>query len=65
MADLVTIDTYECNGCGSCAELCPEVFAMDEDGAKAHVHSQPEAVTAELEKAAAFCPQACITLSRA
>ncbi len=62
MKELVVIDTYECNGCESCVVLCPEVFGMDETGDKALVLEQPKEITPDLEKAAAFCPQSCITL---
>ncbi len=62
MKELVVIDTYECNGCGSCVSLCPDVFEMDQTGDKALVREQPLEITPDLEKAAAFCPQVCIIL---
>jgi len=36
---MVKINTKKCIGCGLCASLCPEVFAMGSDG-KAKVKSQ-------------------------
>jgi ferredoxin len=37
----VTIDRSGCIGCGLCAETCPEVFRMNEDG-KAETYAQPD-----------------------
>jgi ferredoxin len=31
----ITIDGEECIGCGSCVELCPDVFQMQADEEKA------------------------------
>ncbi|MCW5198999.1 ferredoxin, partial [Desulfobulbus sp. F3] len=25
----IEIDSYRCSGCGTCVEMCPEVFKMD------------------------------------
>ena len=33
----IVINQEECIGCGTCAELCPEVFEMNEEEEKAHV----------------------------
>ena len=35
----VRIDKEACVGCGLCADMCPDVFAMEED--KAVVSAQP------------------------
>lgn len=59
----IIIDVYECNGCGSCVEICPEVFAMDEAGEKAYLLDSEVEVTDKVEKAAAYCPQKCIEIS--
>ncbi len=59
MAKSIIIDVYECNGCGSCVEICPEVFVMD-DGEKATLEDPNAAVTEKVEEAAAYCPQKCI-----
>ncbi len=55
----IVIDVYECNGCGSCVEICPEVFAMD-DGEKAVLLDSEAEVTDKVEEAAAYCAQKCI-----
>ncbi|MEN8198545.1 MAG: ferredoxin [Thermodesulfobacteriota bacterium] len=60
MALSITIDVYECNGCGSCVEICPEVFVMDETDEKATLVDSDAEVTEKVEEAAAYCPQKCI-----
>lgn len=39
---VIRINLDECIGCGVCAQLCPEVFILDEDEGKARVISQKE-----------------------
>jgi ferredoxin len=57
----VVLDEECCVGCGSCAELCPEVFEMDADTEKAHV-ILPEGGNEEcIEEAMASCPDDCIS----
>lgn len=60
MKKTIIIDSYECNGCGSCVEICPEVFVMDDDGEKAILIDPDAEVTDKVEEAAAYCPQKCI-----
>ncbi|MEN8190919.1 MAG: ferredoxin [Thermodesulfobacteriota bacterium] len=60
MARSISIDVYECNGCGSCVEICPEVFVMDESGEKATLIEPDAEITEKVEEAAAYCPQECI-----
>ncbi len=53
----VVVDKDLCIGCGLCADACPKVFELQDDG-KAGVISQ-EAAKAELDcakDAAASCP---------
>ena len=42
MAKRVVIDTDECTGCETCVELCPEVFAFNENEEKAEKHHRTE-----------------------
>ncbi len=56
----IIIDVYECNGCGACVEICPEVFAMD-DWEKATLLDPDAEVTEKVEEAAAYCAQKCIS----
>jgi len=58
----VSLDSYECNGCGTCAELCPAVFRMDDTGDKAELIDGCVPLIPELEQAATMCPVKCIEL---
>ena len=55
----ILIDSYECNGCGSCVEICPEVFVLDDSEKATLIDSEAE-ITEKVEEAAAYCPQKCI-----
>ena len=60
MGKSVVLDEDCCMGCGSCAELCPEVFEMDEAGEVAHV-LLPEGGDEDcIEDAITACPEECI-----
>lgn len=48
------VDMDLCIGCGSCAELCPEVFEMRDD--KAWVIGPDKCNTCDCEAAADSCP---------
>jgi ferredoxin len=56
----VYIDEEECIGCGSCAEICPEVFQLKEGEEKAEV-IKPEGGPEDLvQEAIDTCPVSCI-----
>mgnify|MGYP000380343480 CR=1 FL=1 len=60
MGKKVYIDEEECIGCGTCEELCPQVFQLDEESQKAQV-IMPEGGPEELiEEAMESCPVSCI-----
>lgn len=60
MARKVILDEECCVGCGTCAELCPDVFEMDDATEKARV-ILPEGGNEEcIEDAIASCPDSCI-----
>ena len=54
------VDQELCIGCGVCAELCPEVFAITEE--KSQVIGPDKCGTCDCEDAAASCPVAAIEL---
>jgi ferredoxin len=56
------IDYDECIGCGSCAELCPEVFELRDD-AKAYVVAEDRCDTCDCEEAVNICPVEAISFS--
>ena len=60
MARKVTLDEDCCVGCGTCAELCPDVFEMDETIEKARVIRPEGGDEACIEDAIASCPDSCI-----
>ena len=56
----VIIDEAECIGCGSCQEICPEVFQLDKKTEKAHVIKAENGPDDLIEEAMGECPMACI-----
>ena len=57
------IDKNGCIGCNLCADICPEVFRMAEDGlAEVYAEITDETVQAAKE-AADTCPVSVITVS--
>ncbi|MCX7914453.1 MAG: ferredoxin [Thermodesulfovibrionales bacterium] len=54
------VDYDLCIGCGSCAELCPEVFEMRDD--KAWVIGPDKCNTCDCEEAVNACPESAIKL---
>lgn len=58
-----TVDGDLCIGCGLCAEICPEVFIMN-DEAIAEVIADPVPAEAaeKAREAAASCPVEAITI---
>ncbi|SFM58871.1 ferredoxin [Thermodesulforhabdus norvegica] len=60
MSRRLYLDEDCCVGCGTCAELCPEVFEMDEENEKARL-VKPEGGDEDcIEEAIASCPEECI-----
>jgi ferredoxin len=57
---MIVIDQALCSGCGLCIELCPEVFALSEDG-KAIVAKQ-ECGSCSLEDIVDQCPMEAIDI---
>ncbi len=57
----VEIDQDECIGCGACVELCPDIFAFNDDENKAYVVTPEGGNEACIDEAIASCPVSCIT----
>lgn len=60
MSKRVTIEEEECIGCGSCEEICPEVFELDEETDKARVIKPEGGPEERIEEAIGTCPVDCI-----
>ncbi|GLV76304.1 ferredoxin [Streptomyces hygroscopicus] len=60
-------DRSRCCGFGNCAELCPEVFAPDEEDNRARMLQQtlPTRLVGVVLRAAHECPTAAITVGNA
>lgn len=56
------VDLYLCNGCGSCAELYPEVFEMRDD--KAWVRSFEAVPLLNMEEVISCCPKRAISFDK-
>ena len=60
MAKKVMIDTDDCVDCGTCAELCPAAFELDEEAGKALVIMPSGGPEDCIEEAIDTCPMSCI-----
>jgi ferredoxin len=58
---MVNLDHDCCIGCGACAELCPDVFEMDDSHNKARVIVFEVDNRACVDEAIATCPVECIS----
>ncbi|RJQ13974.1 MAG: ferredoxin [Nitrospiraceae bacterium] len=57
------VDYDACTGCGTCVEICPEVFELGDDG-KAFVKAEDKCDTCDCQEAADTCPSEAITISK-
>lgn len=58
----VEVDSEECIGCGSCEEICPEVFELQEDSAIVKMDPVPPEHEDAVREAAENCPVECINI---
>lgn len=57
----VVIDYAKCIGAGTCADICPEVFEMGDDGLAHVINENPEpALHEKVKEAVAECPTGAI-----
>lgn len=56
---MIKVDQNTCVGCGLCASMCPDVFAMNLDG-KSEVIAQTNEICAK--QAALACPVSAIVV---
>ena len=56
----VDLDNQACIECGACADVCPEVFEMDERSGKARVIAFEITEADCVEEAISICPAECI-----
>ena len=57
------VDKDLCIGCGLCAELCPEVFSMDDDGLAESINEEiDDAEVDTADDAREQCPTEAITI---
>ena len=56
----VIIEEEVCIGCGTCSELCPDIFQMNEEKEKAEVINPEGGSVSCIEEAMVACPVSCI-----
>ena len=58
----VSVDQELCVGDGTCAEICPEVFKMQDDLAVTKIDEVPEELEDSCREAAESCPVEAISI---
>lgn len=65
MGKQVYVNKIKCKGCGSCEEISPQAFEMDQGFEKADFIGDGGKIDEKvLEKAASICPAKCIEFVR-
>lgn len=60
MSKKVVIDADECVACGTCVEICPDVFKMDDGDDAAEVIMETGGPEEQIQEAIDSCPVQCI-----
>jgi len=63
MARRVLLDQDECVACGTCVEICPEVFKMDEENDTVKVILESGGPEDLIQEAIDSCPVQCISIT--
>ena len=61
MTKKVQIDEEECIGCGTCVELCKDIFVFKDNENKAYVIKEEGGDEDCVNEAIGSCPAECIT----
>ncbi len=61
MAKTVVVDQEKCSGCGTCAAIAEDCFALDDDIEKATVISQTACSEDQIQEAIDTCPEEAIS----
>ncbi|MEW6171742.1 MAG: ferredoxin [Bacillota bacterium] len=61
MARIPYIETSECEACGTCEAICPEVFKLNEELGCAQVLNPTGAGEDAIQEAIDSCPPGCIS----
>jgi len=59
----VSIDIEACTGCGACADMCPDVFIMDDDIAIVGMEDVPTDCETACCAAMDSCPAGAISIN--
>lgn len=63
--NLLEVDRDKCCGYGMCAEVCPEVFSLDENGfVVANMTEVPEELMETAEEAVYNCPEDVLKITK-
>jgi len=62
MAKKIAVDQELCIGCGACANLCPEVFRLQDDG-KSEVINEEGCKKCDCEVVVNSCPVGAIKIT--
>lgn len=60
VSPIPVIETEDCVGCGSCVEICPEIFVLNESLEKAQVVNPDGCPEEKVNEAIETCPVNCI-----